>query len=498
MVEQNKADVILKYLLLSAVCLYLLVFSHLGFSVDDGGYLYGAGWRILNGEQIYIDYIYARTPLSPFISAFLQQILPDVAEYLNIRKIFYIEVYLYSFFMMMTLNYFLKYDLKKIALISIGVAMINAHFNNYLWHTTDGLLFLSIGAYFAINRNYMSSIFIILALMTKQSFAPAVFLIPLSIFLIDKKFSVFLFLNNVVFLILFIALWYIVSPETLEAFMNLKQETSQISEGLRAGVVVYIVNAFFAVIPVFLVFIIKNRKRFDVLKKIGKDSFSGFFIFAKYVNLYILMFGLAGVVFTTVFFAKIIHIEYSLIMLLVFIENLIDIKNRKKIVVVLIILFIAWMSSLSWGYQTPAFAIGPVLFIYFQEIYQNIKKQIVVLMLLMFIALPSLLLQKSIEIRNLGVISEKLDGIYVSKDKFEKILDIDKRVEECNGSWIVFPDYTFIKYAKNSTPEAKLDWISNVEAMNKKKDILEELNHIDCLITNENYRFKDDKKFGWN
>jgi len=501
-----------KYNLISFVCIfiYIFIYSHIGFSVDDGGYMYGAGWRLLNGEVLYLDYIYARPPLSPLISALLQFLLPDNYEYLYTRIFYYFEIFTYSYLSIVIIKKIINIKREHILVLSTITFMINAHFNNYLWHTVDGIFFAAISLYFLVNKKYtISVIFLIFSCMTKQSFYPLFFIYPLIVYMNDSKmfFLKYVF-KEILFVFLVVFSWYLLYSNSFTAFIDLKQSKSQIAPFLKSGFIVYI----FHFLLFFILFMILSILKFEKLKK--KSFIRKYLILKSFflkTNLYILFFTIIGLFFIDIPFAKIFHMQITFIMLLVFIDEFIVFylkRNKQRFSLILGLFFIAWSASLSWGYQTPIFFIGVFFILYFYKNKHILKRFDLIILrstiILFFILVPWIISERGLfDLKSISFFGEKLNGIYVKNDdKFENMKKINNKIEGCiksNEKWEVFPDFTFIKYVKNDKSYISLDWISNVEAMNKTNKIEKQIHNVDCLILNHNYRFKNKKEeFDWD
>jgi len=514
MLSQNK--IINKYNLISIFILivYFIGYSHIGFSLDDGGYLYGAGWRLIIGQEMYIDYIYARPPLSPIISWFLQWTLDDYQEYLKIRYFFYAEMFLTSYFIAKSINIFSKFEDKyPIFFISTLFFVINVHFNNYLWHTTDGLFFSSLSFYLILKRKiFFASLFLLFALLTKQSFYPLFFIYPLFIFLYFNKdkdilirFILSLFVNISLMFLIFIVFF----NSELFAFFNLRQEHSQVGPFIKAGFIVYIVHfLFFTSLNTILFFFSEENRNMllNYSNKFTRAVLLKKFIDFIYISTFIILLtSLIMLIFVDTPSAKIYHMIISYILVILFLEELYKLykkRDYKRFSFIITVIMISWCSSLSWGYMTPAFFIAPVAFLYFLNHKSLIDHKIVFLIVVFFIIdTPIVLSERTVYQKDLGFFSKKLEGIYTTKEKYNQIKKINLKIEKCekeNKTWAVFPDYTSAKYAKNSYPSLSLDWVSNVEAMNKYEKVEKQIKNIDCLILNHDYRFKNKKElFDW-
>jgi len=111
-----------KYLFFGIIAFYSFVLSQFGFENWDSGFIQGFSWRIINGEDVYQDFLYIRPPVSAYFHAIFMQILPDDGQYFFMRIIGYLLFGLQVFF---TVSGFDKlYNLKSINVDKWGVTII--------------------------------------------------------------------------------------------------------------------------------------------------------------------------------------------------------------------------------------------------------------------------------------------------------------------------------------------------------------------------------------
>lgn len=500
----------------------MFAMAYISFSIDDGGYMYGAGWRILQGQAIYQDFIYARPPVSPYLNALLQWVIPDQNEYLNIRRFFYLEVFTYSIISVYILKQEFKEMFKEVDPILVGTLFFicNVHFNNYMWHTTDGLFFLTISLWLIqVARKrflvlFTSALFLVLAAGTKQSFYPALFMLPLFVFMYSGRESGKVFISSLVLILVFLfGLTQLIFSNEWNAWVDLKQNENQLKPLLEAGLIVYIVHgAILLLITSFFMLTPSNISKMKIFMK-NKNSKESLDLYLKTTA--------KAIIFTTIGFLalysfvdfiwpKMVHIMLSGGLLFSFgaltylyLGNKDD-QKKNQWLLMSVMVSIAWMSSLSWGYKTPIFYSGPILFfIMILSGYKFKKSKTISFVLAGLILIPLITSERELFIggKNLSVISEKLNNVYMYGDKkISNMIEINEKVEMCQTEdYIVFPSHTYMDYAKKTSPSIEIDWVSNAEAMNRSDEINHKIINSNCLIIDNDYRFKNKRpKFGWD
>ena len=134
------------------VLFYCLVLAHIGIEFWDTGYIPSFSWRIVNGENVYEDFLYKGPPITLYFHAFFMKILPEVGQFYWIRVTNYLLFALQVFFTVKAFDNFYgleKFKINKWAVMSVGFVISLLNFPPYPWPTTDGLFFASIALYFS-------------------------------------------------------------------------------------------------------------------------------------------------------------------------------------------------------------------------------------------------------------------------------------------------------------------------------------------------------------
>ena len=525
----NKKEVLVLVPILIYYFYEILFLAHYNFTFNDPGYLFGMAWRLLNGEEIYVDFLYARPPLSPYLVAFWINILPEDGQYYYTK----IVVYTYSLTTSLMLFYILKRHMKSFfsnahsGSILLMINVFNVNYYNHFWHTIDGILFSTASLFVGLSKEtpstiriYGMSILILFAMLSKQSFYPMPFAIALFLALIYTKkvairFAAIMFLNVIIML----TLAYVFAKPQFVAYLEFKQYNSQLGPLLEAGVVNYVIGGLrLFVFMGFFVVLIYNREFYALFKKKEYSNICKQFI-TPLSHGFILLVGLLAALNLYDLAnepdgsSMLMHIPvigglsiYIVWMLFQIERNIISMETKKQILIIGLLMSIAWCASLSWGYKSPMLYSGIIMFSFLYVYWVNTKKhvsRITILFTTLMMAILSLVFvmqgftDKS---ENLGKYAKKLNGTYVHhRNSIRNISFIEEEIKKCNSdNYVVLPSHPHIHWMHNTTSKISLDWVSNVEMLNKKERIKEELKSVDCIIIDKYYSLGGNKEFDFN
>ncbi len=508
----------------------IFVLAHYGFGSNDYGYLFGMGWRILNGQDIYTDFLYARPPLSPYLTAFWLYVLPNDGQFYYARVVNYLYGFTSSTLLLLILKrHFVEYFKKaKIGLILAVIVVFNVNYIAHFWHTTDGLLMASIALFIiltkekpSVSRIILGSIFVLLSMMCKQSFYPLPFTLAATLLVVYnyKIFLKFAVVQMIITLSLFL-LFYFYFNEQLTAYLDFKHYESQVGPFLEAAIFFYIFGwAKMFPISALLIFLFNGKYLFKYIKRkqYAKTYARFIFLFSRY---FIMLYGLLLLQFTQTKLLEgvtliIFHIPLLGGLVVAVLWFLIELQqkrlSRKQINTFMILtmtISVAWMSSLSWGYKTPALYSGSIIFFYIYLNWHYSRKHIPSIYLFSlfsaYIIAVSILQLYSVntESTHLGKYSNKLNGVYERNiHELKTFKYIDKRVSWCvskDKSYAVVPSNPYIDWIHENQPTLSLDWVSNVEMLNQRDRLKKELSEVDCIITDPYYEFWNHPKFGFD
>ncbi len=505
-----------------------LVLAHLSFGSNDYGYLYGMGWRILEGQDIYTDFLYARPPLSPYLTAFWLWVLPEEYQYYFTRIINYGYIAIYSTIMLILISRFMGNFYKtanKGLLLSI-ILVLNTSYISHFWHTIDGVLMASIALLFLLQKKSPTNLqiataafFTILSMATKQSFYPLPFALAIASFLFYNKSVALKYMFWVIttLAVLFLIAFF-VFHEQLLAYIDFKQYESQLQPFLDAAVVSYY-KGFRIIFPltalaVYLINYKVFRKYIDT-----KRYYKTFTHFSVYFSVY--FFIIYGLLMLEYIQAKIISdINFMLfnvpllggmpVLFFWIVTELILNKRKEKRDLYLLLVFISvgWMSSLSWGFKTPALYSGGIatgfLYIYWCYTKKFMNTKLLLSFFLVFVLAIFIRVYNQFDIKPLalGDYSPKLKGIYtrVPADITE-LTYVLSEVNKCkkeNKTYTVLSSSPYIHWIYNDRPTLSLDWVSNVEMLNKSERLKKEIEDTECVVVDRYYPFWKNERYGFD
>lgn len=508
-----------------ALLLYQSFFlAHYGLSLDDGGYIYGLAYRILLGQELYTDFLYARPPLSPYLAAFWLDVLPEDGAYYLSKVVTLCKTMGYSLMAVLLLGRFIAVD--RILPLGVGIALVeilNVHFIDFFWHTGDGVFF-AVAAMFTLftRRNpsraqlIAAACFILISMASKQSFYP----LPILLLLITWRmygwysFVALLTWLVVTFNLLFFGYGYL-HPESLTAFLQIKQSRSQLWPFMDAGVVIYIERLFeLTAILLLPVLSIGYRRMalqyangcYKALFRRGSLLWSKayllLFAVAVGINTY---FGAEGIFRANVLYHPPLSAGLASAVLLI-LGGWYATPKRKDLVPLYLVygglLGIAWMSSLSWGMKSPAFLSGVIILFHLGYIRIQSGKKVspwlygpLFVLLLINVTFEKIGALGS-EAKEVGTYSKKLEGTTLGNWRVHaRMLYVMDQVKRCPQGYEVIPGFTGVHWWDESVPLTSLDWASRAEMMNQEERYYAEAEKVSCIIYDPFYPLWDDEVF---
>lgn len=438
-----------------------------GKDITDQGFIRGYAWRMYLGQMPYLDFIYARPPLSPILQSLFYYSLPLAGSVIIERFRFYLFLYLANY---LSLEFLKKrYLLGENTLFYVVISfLISAGaFAPMAWHTVDGI-FLSVLSIYILDKvqnKYIlvSGVICFLACMTKQSFYPLPFFMSAFI-LFDKSFygkrikSFFLFALS----FLFSLSLFLISLKQLgliNGFIDQTVGATKFDDFLHAAFEVYFFDNLLKFLIGLIILIILDRVgvlKLKVSLLISTLIVIFYYIYQAYnlVVLHDLM----------VFLRK--GPQFLLIISVLWGGDRYFKNNELSL---LLCASVSWCASLSWGATYPTLLMAPLLLPVFSNIKLNESKKILITLLLLIITWSIIVnLKRYREPRiyeiskHLGSLDNKYFGILSSDDTYKKFIKI-KHLNQKYGKFALLPHFPDADFYLNQYPVLKIDWALDVE-----------------------------------
>lgn len=453
---------ILSIIYLAFICIYSI-------NQFDLGYQLSMIERIKAGQKIYKDFDYIRPFFSIIFWDNLLKMFPKTFNYLILVS--RIIVILESFMICCIIQ---KLIFEKVRIqVSVFLLICFLHtFPIMPWHTIDGILFSVLSLFFLKKRWYLSSLlFLVLASLVKQSFFIFSFVIGLIILVNvyknrqwDKK-DFYVFVPAAIFLVF--SLFHYGILENFGDFFNQVFKSSASANFYQSSIAIYLSD--------------KTLKNFAFIIGLIVLYFSK--INRSTVELLLLMLFPAVIIYPLFNQGTFLGIHSLFLILLVLFW-----KYEPENKFIFFLLFLAWSSSISWGYNTPIFFI--LIFLY-----KFIEKKNKFFLALWFLTLitfffhrvkytylsDSLLNTEYTYTKNIRSIS----GLLISENEYFYILEA-KKINHYYKDVIFLPGSPILDIINMSFPN-KASWEMDVEYPNWKEDLSKLKNNIIAVDNTQNY-----------
>ncbi len=477
-----KTNTFYKYTYIAIVIFYCIVLSQFGMETWDTGYISSFSWRIVNGQNIYEDFLYKFPPVTIYLHAFFMKILPDTGQFFYFRIIAYLshalQVYLF------VSGIYLIYDIKKInkwALMIVCFMISWMNFSPYPWPTTDGIFFASIAFWITAKSksNNFTLLFLValcslLSALSKQSFYLVPFLFLLWFYLKFGLKSALLYFS-VLFLLFVLFVLIILSITSWANFSKQLNGELRLLDLYNVGFHNYV---FLPIRHLLGVLFLGFSSLFFYLKKTNKKMI--------YLAPHLVKISLLLIVTSILFFllnkswtasflafdAAFIGVLYSFFVIK---------KTYLQLYPAVLLLVLAWSVSISLGYPAPLlFGTGIILSLVAlleNEIKLKQKYYFLIGLAMCLFAFASNKYpyrENSVfELKySLENISPKLKFIKTNKGTFEKHEELKQLITKYGGNFIVSPNMPMSNYLFNEQSQLPTDWLIETEVNRQMAKII--------------------------
>ena len=468
------------------IAIYCLLVGRFGFENWDSGFLSGFSWRIINGDRVYTDFIYIRPPVSAYFHALFMELLPEQGQFFFFRIIGYLLFALQVYFTVSGFDHLFDFSSANVdkwgVMIVAFVLSIHNFFGNP-WFTADGILFAS-AAFYLIARFrqsglvvlFFAALFCMLSALTKQSFyfVPIFFLAWILIDLGVKKSLWFLFFLALITMV-FISI--ILTVSSIENMMGQISGQTSIMDLYDVGFATYIHcyhNKYIFCIVLLLPLIFGTAD--SGIKKLSVLLYLRWLSITIFCSCFIALFLIPYIEIPVIFFnATLVAFVY---------KTAFEWDKIRKYFPVLVVLGIAWCTSLSLGYRHPVLYTTGILVSYLilmQDEFRILKAT----QYLQWLSIPVCLFVFSLNAKpyrehyitdlsySLEGVSPKLKYILSSKETVAKYTDLKKLVQQYGPDYITVPSIPMSHYLFGQHNPFPTEWTSNFEINNKTEELLE-------------------------
>lgn len=360
-----------------------LIYSWMGFSPTDDGFTLAYSRRILEGQVPHRDFIIIRPFLSPLMHA------PFVAfggEYMYWISRFFVwfQFAVIAWAWVSAADYVLGRPFSAPVKVILGLAAFAAsaqHFVITAWHTIDGLFLASIGAWLLVTRrghgshssSYIGYLLVGAAYLVKQSF---IFMPPLFLLALGDWRRLRYWIASAVPGLLYVA-YLLVTGALPQAFAQLTSQTGIFSAGVISYLNYAVAAGFSIGAATALVMVAGDRLPLGRIRDSGLTEAAGALALAGLP----LAFITAGMILDSLSTVAFGVFGIALGVVVVTLGSALYRggwrlrENVEASRLALLALVLGWSSSLSFGYNTPSLALGPMLVVLVAFAYPVLARQ---------------------------------------------------------------------------------------------------------------------------
>jgi hypothetical protein len=482
--------------------IYFLLYGFDGFADTDQGFVAGLAWRVKIGQIPYLDFVYVRPPLTPVLHALELWIWPIKGQVLGMRLDYYLMMAASVAFGIQSLKQWVDFAEIGIRPWVLGTLALMFSLHNYPalpWHTVDGIFFGSLGIWLITHpktqwRMVLGLLALALAGLAKQPFA---IMLPLGfgwIFLIFQRKVAFQvsFITICLLLTLTIALLIWLPEGFATAMLTQISGASKPIDLLKAGFGGYLLPLLILVIPSILVFRWAGK---------NPDSKSAKWIFWAFLAGFALIpLAHAGLAFWKMTFVPpklgIFHALWFAGFL--YAIRLIVHQQRCAGAALLLMVALAWASSLSWGYAFPVLFALPGVFGFFGflrmafpsfSLGNSALRWIGAAVFVGFFVLHIFPYRDAPRWEmgaGAGDLFPELAGIRMGQENFEKLESLYFLDQRYADNLVVLPAQPGISYLAHRIPRLSIDWEHDAEiGLENMEIVLQELQQPNLAIAVE-------------
>ncbi|MBL8004108.1 MAG: hypothetical protein JNL36_03325 [Candidatus Kapabacteria bacterium] len=439
----------------------------LGFSPTDDGYILSMSNNIFHGQIPHKDFITIRPVASSILALYSYFPIFDSIQLFVTRIICALEFVLIAWMWIQIVFQRRNIEHPKIFIVAITVitTAITIHdFPLMAWHTIDGIFFCSLALLIRTKYQnkptnsslFFSYLFLGIAVLCKQSFAPVVLA---SLILFQDYKRIFPFVGFLLFPLLYVA-WINSNGGLIDLLIQLSAQSKILGVGFKR----YVVDLWFlGGITVGIGVWILQNSRFEDYK--------------KSINLFLIISMVVFLLFDFTFGNNLSKSSVVLFGILIPICLKAIIEKREFAMVTTMIIGIAWSSALSIGYSFPSLLCGGMLLVLFLELEIEIQNNwkttslsfaiaLVFVCSFVFARTTKIYREQSVQYLHypLGEVLKNGKGIYTNGNTYFFLYDVQTLRQKYNQKLLIFaPDMAGLYSSKFYQQPTISPWARDLE-----------------------------------
>lgn len=490
-----------------ALALFLLNGWNAYHPTDDG-FILAYSWRVGHGEVPYRDFLYVRTPLTPYLHS-LALLLPDGWQIQAGRLAFYLELGLSGALptAWAALRLGVRATPRALALAAICLLFAVHNFPPMPWPTVDAVLFASAGATAfllsleagprrALVLRAGASMLLALAVLAKQAFAPLpVLFVAYALVEAVRARALGRLIASAVpgALVGFTALGVLAAAGALPDLLQQIGEPTQLRPSVEIPwsgdpVSVGIAPYSRALSPIAILFMAAafalawsrdaQGRTASLVRKVGSAC-----LFAAFIALVV------EAQFDT--FSAGLHLFWMLVAAFIgLVTRVRDRTDRLTCAAYACILAIAWCASLSFAYQTPLLGLAGAGFL-FERTFARAAwpaERLAVALAAAFVLIGVLRLEldepyrdlpRAAQVADLGEIYPRFGRLYTNQPNYERFRELRELSARYappeRETFVVMPDYPLAYFLSGVRNPLSVDWMQPQEYLGNEERLLREL-----------------------
>ena len=495
----NNASKIIFFLL---PIFYFFAYAPYGQENNDTGFILGLAWQVFNGASLYEDIIYIRPPISPLLHSVLFY-LPWDAAAITSRALFYIQVFVYN---LLTVRLFVSdFNSSSVAYYIGAISFIFCvhTFPPMAWHTVDGIFFSVIGIYLVLSSSrdisfggFFGALALFAAALSKQPFYAIPIAVVVYLLAEQGRFRRAALVSMLLISFVFIFIFALKLSGTYDQFLTLTSGQTSLRDLLSVGLISFLRDLFsktgVLVFTGFGFFVLISY----VLRDSNKENIAIYFYLAAVAWLALIPLVSYYVRGTYLQIGAIIDIPFLLAGILA--ATLFFFRRYRWLNISILLLFVSWSSSISWGNQTTALYSAPIFFLFGLCLLRCYDKHDPLALTAKGVTFGLVMIsfwvgfqhpynleykaKRSEMTLDLGKVFPAFKYIKVDKKTYDQYSELKKLVSTYGGTYVVLPNMPLAHLVTGTLNPIGVDWPMNAEINNDASKVLQRIESSGVIV----------------